>query len=116
MELATTAEVVTGTDTARAVTPAGVQAFFDDKIYTGSTRDNTTFPVGTTLLATNGGAPDRNASVTVRLGTLGAATYNYHLDGVGTALAGTWRARGTIGAADGNTDASRWIVLVQRVS
>ncbi len=116
VELATTAEAVTGTDTARAVTPAGVQAFFDDKIYTGSTRDNTTFPVGTTLLATNGGAPNRNASVTVRLGTLGSATYNYHLDGAGTALAGTWRACGTIGAADGNTDASRWIVLVQRVS
>jgi hypothetical protein len=36
VELATTAEAVTGTDTDRAVTPAGVKAVLDAKILTGS--------------------------------------------------------------------------------
>ena len=39
VELATTAEVITGTDTARAVTPAGVEAHYDSKNFAGDVGD-----------------------------------------------------------------------------
>ena len=39
VELATTAEVITGTDTARAVTPAGVEAHYDAKNYASDVGD-----------------------------------------------------------------------------
>ena len=39
VELATTAEVITGTDTVRAVTPAGVEAHYDSKNFAGDVGD-----------------------------------------------------------------------------
>lgn len=39
VELATTAEVITGTDTVRAVTPAGVEAHYDAKNFAGDVGD-----------------------------------------------------------------------------
>jgi hypothetical protein len=110
VELATTAEVTTGTDTARAVTPAGVKAATDALLYTGSTVGNTTFPVGSYVTAlTTGTEPDRNASATVRLRDSNSGDFT--LDGSGSALTGTWRARGRSGFSSGTT----W-VLMQRTA
>lgn len=46
VELATNAEVVTGTDTSRATTPAGVKAQLDDKVGDTTTNFVTTFEAG----------------------------------------------------------------------
>ncbi|MCV0352559.1 MAG: pyocin knob domain-containing protein [Nitratireductor sp.] len=62
-------------------------------VYTGSSRDHTTFPVGHLVCAEkNGGHPDRNQSQVVRVHP--SNTMGYHLGDSGAILAGTWRSRG----------------------
>ena len=83
-------------------------------IYTGSTTNNATYPVGSTLLVfdeASSGSPNVNASVTVwsapssggkRLGNTGMGTGSVQ-------LTGTFRARGALGTLDS-------IFLVQRTA
>jgi hypothetical protein len=73
--------------------------------YTGSSSSNTDFPIGEEIMMyTNGVAVSRGASATPTLSN--NDTIYYRLSGqpnAGTALAGTWRARGHI-----NTD---WVAM-----
>ena len=78
----------------------------ENSVYAGLDAANTAFPVGTTLLVKSTANLERNEVVGVKLSdTIG----QYDLIGA-TAVAGTWRARGTMGAA------SDWTILVQRIS
>jgi len=79
------------------------------EVYTGSTQDELNLPLGHHVFANRESTyVNRNASATVRLG---AATYEYSLVS-GTALSGTWRARGS--AFGGGSD-NRYN-LMQRVA
>lgn len=80
---------------------------FTDLVYTGSAAGNTTFPIGSVVAAAVLSAPDRNASSTVRLST--TDTFQFTTAGAGTALTGTWRARGAVSTTDN-------IHLFQRVA
>ena len=65
--------------------------------YLGSTQDETDFPVGHRILANangNGSARNQLPGATLRISN--DNVYEYKLGGGGTALAGTWRARGRI--------------------
>lgn len=69
-------------------------------LYTGSARDQTTFPVGHVVgVFEANGALQRNQAVTLRLppDVGDPALPGYTTTGGGTALAGTWRARGRVG-------------------
>lgn len=88
-------------------------------VYAGSTKDETDFPVGHTLItySTNGSEnrADRNASDTIQLGDGNdgsPADGGYRNGGTGTALSGTWRARG----ATGDLDDGKYLQLWQRVA
>ena len=67
-----------------------------DGQYTGTTATNTSFPIGSYLSLNDdyGYAPNNNAAVTPRVGYVSTA----FTTASGTALAGTWRSRGRIGA------------------
>jgi hypothetical protein len=67
-----------------------------DLIYTGSSSSNATFPIGSILWVDDVGgvAPNRNESVTLRLGDGDARIFQ--TGGGGSLLAGTWRARGYV--------------------
>lgn len=71
-------------------TPAG--------LYTGSTVDNTNFPVGS-IIAVGVGTNTalRNATPTVPIGLGGLGNERFALSGAYAALSGTWRARGVCG-------------------
>jgi hypothetical protein len=100
VEMATTTEASTGTDTSRAVTAAGVKAAIDARVYTGSLASNTNYPVSEILFVLEtAAAPARNASVNVRLDT--GNTVAYRTDGAGSLMSGVWRSRGTLEVADG---------------
>ncbi|CAN0654345.1 protein of unknown function [Nitratireductor aquimarinus] len=76
-----------------AAAAAALQPYLGNEVYTGSTRDQTTFPVGHLVCAEkNGGHPDRNQSQVVRVHP--SNTMGYHLGDSGAILAGTWRSRG----------------------
>jgi hypothetical protein len=64
-------------------------------IYTGSTANNTSFPVGTTILANNGlQSVLLNATQTIRFGQA-SNPYSYQWSNTSfSALSGTWRCRG----------------------
>jgi hypothetical protein len=58
--------------------------------YTGSTANNTSFPIGSYVLASGtSGWPNNNSTVTLYSNT------NTYTTGSGSSLAGTWRARGS---------------------
>lgn len=65
----------------------------NDLIYTGSSNDNVSFPVGEYLLV-DSTAHQRNIATTIRLDTSDANRYK--TSGAGDALAGMWRARGSM--------------------
>ncbi|RVM24156.1 phage tail protein [Sinorhizobium meliloti] len=94
----------------RPSTPAQVAAVLDGlvspEIYTGSSVTNTSFPIGQILFATGFTSNTlHNSAVIVRFHA-NEADNAYGIVGTGTALAGTWRARGRSGDAG----------LVQRVA
>lgn len=69
-------------------------------VYTGSSANETNFPIGTTLLvalATSGDTlPARNSVVTIRLNPGNSAQYIWGSSATGTVLQGTWRNRGSL--------------------
>lgn len=69
-------------------------------VYTGSTANETNFPIGTTLLvalATSGDSlPARNSVVTIRLNPGNSAQYIWGSSATGTIVQGTWRNRGSL--------------------
>ncbi len=73
-------------------------------VYNGAVQNQTVFPVGHTIHVNAAGGADRNQSFTIYLA---AGNQNYSTTVSGTALAGTWRARG-------NTSGTSFIA--QRVS
>lgn len=61
------------------------------EVYLGTNASEVNYPIGTVLfLALGGGRPDNNTTATVRL----SGTNGFSIEGTGTALSGTWRARG----------------------
>lgn len=66
-------------------------------VYTGSTRDETNFPIGHQVAVVDINL-DRNASATVRLHD--GNTTGYRGSGAGAVLSGTWRNRGYVYAAN----------------
>jgi len=63
-------------------------------VYTGSDANNTAYPVGTNLLVYgNGSAITRNDSNAIEFDTALSQFFCWS-GGTGTALSGTWRARG----------------------
>lgn len=99
VELATPAETIAGTDPLRAVTPEGAKALFDTLVtwpgvYAGSDANNVTFPVGTNLFVVDTGYAShaRNSAQAIYLAT--GDNYTFTTASGGSALAGTWRARG----------------------
>ncbi|MQW00735.1 tail fiber protein [Sinorhizobium medicae] len=61
------------------------------EVYTGSTQDETNFPLGHLVVTATGAAANRNGTATIRLRT---ETWAYTGDGTGAILSGTWRQRG----------------------
>ena len=82
------------TNSVTATSHAHALGFMAAEVYTGSTRDNTNFPLGHTVLIGQSSADNyvRNSAVTVYLNASNLAYYNY--SGT-TALSGTYRARGS---------------------
>lgn len=116
VELATTSEATTGTDTARAVTPAGVKAAIDDRIPTSST-----LPVGTCTLmryasdtALTDGSTTSGSNVYTAISE-SSAYGTIFSDSGGTQQTGTWR---NISGVTLDQDASprRRIGLMVRIS
>lgn len=66
--------------------------------HTGSTALTTSLPIGHTILVNTTSAVDKNSTTTIYAGSSSSDSYN--IAGTGSALTGTWRARGSIG---GNT-------------
>ena len=93
VELATTAEAAAGTDTVRAVTPAGLAAAFagDLNFYTGAVTTNLAFPVGSILIISGISGVARNAVKAIYLYPSEEA-YGFAVNG--SPLTGTWRSRG----------------------
>lgn len=93
VELATTAEAAAGTDTVRAVTPAGLAAAFagDLNFYTGAVTTNLAFPVGSILIVSGISGVARNAVKAIYFYPSEEA-YGFAVNG--SPLTGTWRSRG----------------------
>ena len=87
---------------------------FSQDIYTGTTRFNTSFPVGSYLIMFSNNVGDANATINnMRINT----TYGYYQNGTAgssSALSGTWRFRGFT-AMDPCSNATG-TALAQRVS
>ncbi|MBN8244701.1 hypothetical protein JF546_16925 [Nitratireductor aquimarinus] len=76
-----------------AAAAAALKPHLGNDVYTGSSVDHTSFPVGHIVGAEkNGSHPSRNQSQVVRVHP--SNTLGYHLGDSGAALAGTWRSRG----------------------
>jgi len=84
---------------------------YTDLVYTGSSSSNTVYPIGSVVLVTMDDPADavnRNASATVRLN--GSDAEAFLVTGGGTALSGTWRARGFVNSGTAKS------MLLQRVA
>ncbi|MEJ6847561.1 phage tail protein [Sinorhizobium fredii] len=97
----------------RPSTPAQVATALDGlvsaEVYTGSTNLNTTFPIGTCLMAHDGSLNvPRCASHAIRIWSGDDKRYVAATSGTGASLAGTWRARGSNAEFD--------LVLFQRTA
>lgn len=82
-----------GNSSTRLATTAYVQTELNSYagLYTGSTQDITTYPVGHTVMVQES-YDNRNASVDIRLHV--SNPYSYVIGGTGLDCAGTWRMRG----------------------
>lgn len=91
------------TESGHVATKQYVDTAVADKagVYTGSTQDETNFPIGHTIAVVSLTA-NRNASATVRLHESVASDYTG--TGSGAVLAGTWRARGRPAAGNVNME------------
>ncbi|PLU04515.1 phage tail protein [Sinorhizobium medicae] len=98
----------------RPSTPAQVAAVLDGlvgaEVYTGTSTTNTSFPIGSFVATHCSGVKARNSTVIVCIDTVNSQRFiETGMSGAGTALAGTWRARG-------KTDEGEHIYLLQRVA
>ncbi|RVJ23795.1 phage tail protein [Sinorhizobium medicae] len=98
----------------RPSTPAQVAAALDGlvgaEVYTGTSTTNTSFPIGSMVATHCTGVKARNSTVIVCIDTVNSQRFiETGMSGAGTALAGTWRARG-------KTDEGEHIYLLQRVA
>lgn len=75
------------------------------QFYSGSLRDLTDYPIGTTILTT-GPTADRNGSRSLCISTGGGGFVISSADDAGAALSGSWRAKGSVGSS----------ILYQRVA
>jgi hypothetical protein len=110
---ASKAQAQAGTASDVAMTPRRVTDAMNANLYSGADASNLNFPIGSYLSVgvDNGAIPARNSTVTVRLS---AQTQRYSTVS-GTALTGTWKARGDSGNAGGSGDRPVFI-LCQRVA
>lgn len=76
-------------------------------VYSGADVNNVTFPVGTVLSCDNDSGTQRNQAAVVRHHASNAV--NFDIQGAGTALTGTWRARGARSNQGGSGDQSQQI-------
>jgi len=61
------------------------------EVYTGSTLNETNFPIGHHIFSATSGFPDRNDTATPRINSSDTKAYGFT---TGTTLSGTWRGRG----------------------
>lgn len=114
--LGTAALVNTGTGSTNVPTVAQADARYAaiantwPGVYTGSSASNLDYPVGTTVAVLDNVSVDRNQSAAVYLRSGDNRYFSFTVNG--TALTGTWRARGVI--PDDVT--GNFAVLMQRVS
>lgn len=99
VELATSAETISGLSGTLAVTPSGLAAVLATLttwpgVYTGSDANNVTFPIGTSLFVVDTGYAShaRNSAQAIYLDS--GTNYTFTTASGGSALAGTWRNRG----------------------
>lgn len=99
LNIATTAEAEAGTGNTQVMTPLRVKEYYDkrrdsDADHSDTTGD-TTMPIGSYVLVNVTTSVNRNAVIDVRISNGGSFEFvnGAHPD-AGTALAGTWRARG----------------------
>lgn len=89
---ASSSEATTGTASDVVMTPRRVQDALDALIYTGSTQNNLVFPVGSYLWVNTPTVATRNQTYAIYLS--GVSDHGFTTTPSGTALTGTWRARG----------------------
>jgi hypothetical protein len=94
------------TNSVTATSHTHALGFAAAEVYTGSTQDNVSFPIGHIVIAR--GSVARNASSAVYLDTGNVARYETAAGG--TQLSGTWRARGQY------TENSNSFVVLQKVT
>lgn len=87
-------------------------------VYTGSTANNISFPIGTTLLVSTGSTPPQNSSAATIYVPNNATANQYQLSATSSvALTGNWRARGSfVTAADEFGTPTSSFALFQRVT
>ena len=91
------AAFATPSATGDAATKGYVDTAISGLVYTGSSASNTTFPVGSYVMAAANGSLDRSGSSIVYLHT-NANFYTLNSgDSGGSSLTGTWRSRGRVG-------------------
>lgn len=80
--------------TGGTITDSGTVAL---DVYSGSTANNTSFPVGTVVMVATGSSPPQNgASATIYVPNNGTAKTYQLSSSSAVALTGTWRARGSL--------------------
>ena len=84
------------TNSVTATSHTHALGFTAAEVYTGSTQDNTNFPLGHNILAEVGSPTNRNQSASIQL----SGTAVYTVGSTGTVLSGTWRARGRAGSGN----------------
>lgn len=99
LNIATTAEAEAGTSNTSVMTPLRVKEYYnkrrDSDANHSDTTGDTTMPIGSYVLVNMSTPVSRNAVIDVRISNRGTFEFvnSGHPD-AGTALAGTWRARG----------------------
>jgi len=66
---------------------------FSDLVYSGSSTTNTSYPIGTTIVANTGTSLNRNEARTIYLA---ASDDSFTINSGGSVLTGTWRSRGNM--------------------
>jgi len=82
-------------------------------IYTGSTANNTSFPIGTVLSVQRTGTAVNGTTVTIYVANSVPSGYDFSSGGGKSALSGTWRARGQNASSAG---CNEYYYLYQRTA
>lgn len=98
---ASQAQAQAGTASDVAMTPRRTTDAMNARIYTGSTQNQTDFPLGHTLLVYTPTALNRNQSSTIYLSSTFSNRYTTDSGDSDGTVSGTWRSRGTFQGVSG---------------